>query len=783
MRITENQRKYLTFFIIGFCLIISFRLLETGLVYLHYGLREHLLSSELLGIGYDILTISLLLLLYYPVYWLMNKRSSLIANWVLLSFIALFGTIHILILKYFFYQLIPLDASLFKYSFDEVFFTVTTSGINYSKTITFIIFLLLFIIVGFIYLNRKTISDQLVRLVYKGIFWLMPVLLLLTFFTYNNQDIFANNKSIYFYAKTAIYLVEGEFNTKRYSASDANQFQMLYPQKEFISKEYPLLHKSDTTNPLGIYLQKFDSAPNIVVLIIEGLNDDFIHKYKGIDLMPFLSNLKDKSLYWSKCFTLGERSFAVIPSILGSLPYGQKGFLIEDRLPHHLSLVSVLHANNYYTSYFYGQGSWFHRKDRFFDYNDADLVFDNRKFSDKYQKIIVGSNNFFWGYNDKDLFNSSLEVLDTLPLKKRLNIYYTGTSHSPYQISNEAYYDKWFTSVLETVKNDSVAEFFSTYKKYIKSIAFVDDALKDFFTKYKERPEYSNTVFIITGDHPMSEIPFGNPLKRYHVPLIIYSEKLVEPLIFTGIVSHMDVPGSILSFLRPYGIKSPEITADLGDHLTFTNARDNQPVVFMNDNREVVDIYDEGYFLSQNQLYLVGPDFGLMAVKDKNKFKKLSTKLETFKKTSLYTCIEDKIIPDSLYCKGLQCSLLYSVNKTDTIHFDSEFQEITPSVKIGTDKNLVYDISFNYKGDVSDMTLVYQLMDKNDSVVYWRNTGIPENQYLFQVHIRIPNKDRSTACSFKSYFWKKNKRSFSFFNTHILIHGIPSSEIDAGPGK
>lgn len=96
-------------------------------------------------------------------------------------------------------------------------------------------------------------------------------------------------------------------------------------------------------------------------------------------------------------YPFGERSFAAVPSILGSLPYGKTGFTLLEKLPRHLSLVSILNANNYHTAFFYGQGAWFHQKDQFFRYNNIDLLFDNNSFSSEYEKIIVGNDQFFWG--------------------------------------------------------------------------------------------------------------------------------------------------------------------------------------------------------------------------------------------------------------------------------------------------------------------------------------------------------------------------------------------------
>jgi phosphoglycerol transferase MdoB-like AlkP superfamily enzyme len=60
---------------------------------------------------------------------------------------------------------------------------------------------------------------------------------------------------------------------------------------------------------------------------------------------------------------------------LGSLPYGEKVSEINP-LPSHVSLISILKANGYTTSYFSGDESSFDRKINFLEYNKIDNVVD-----------------------------------------------------------------------------------------------------------------------------------------------------------------------------------------------------------------------------------------------------------------------------------------------------------------------------------------------------------------------------------------------------------------------
>ena len=323
--------------------------------------------------------------------------------------------------------------------------------------------------------------------------------------------------------------------------ADVNLVRKLIGEHQYPRSDFPLLHTFDRSDVLGNFLTKTNEAPNIVVLIIEGLNDDFIHDFHGVHLMPFVESIRDKGLYWERAFCLGERSFAVVPSALGGLPYGEKGFTLLDNYPYHFSLVNVLNSNSYFTSFFYGQGSWFHKKNKFFRYNRIDLNVDNSRFADKYEKIIVGDDNFFWGYNDKALFSNAISVIDTLNVSRLFSCYYTGSMHSPFIISEPGSYDQRLFEKIKRVSNSDDSDFLTRNKDYLRTTLFTDDALRNFFEQYAKREDFSRTIFIITGDHPMTEVPIANSLKRYHVPLIIYSPMVKSPRVFPGVVSQLDI--------------------------------------------------------------------------------------------------------------------------------------------------------------------------------------------------------------------------------------------------
>ncbi len=760
-------KGFIKLILLNTVLVVLFRIAETVLVVYNFDYQQSLAKYEITGLLLDIIYTNSILFILYPAYYLLWKVSSHAANYTFLGLVIIFSIAHLFILNYFLYQLIPLDIFLFHYTYEEIAFTLGTTDISYGLIITSLIGLIAVIIFAHRGIQKLPLSKTHAKIAITS---LVASVLLAAVFSFSeviSLNNFSRNKPLYFYSRSITYL---------YNKNIADRYGFLKEEKlkqAFQNNEYPLLREFDNNNVLKPYFDDFEKPPNIVFLIIEGLNDDFIHKYNGNILMPFLNSLKTKSLYWNKCFSPGERSFAAVPSIIGSLPHGVRGLSMLDIIPTHLSLVNVLNANNYYTSFFYGQGSWFHSKDRFFEINNIDLIVDNSNFSQEYERIIVGNNNFFWGYNDKDLFSQSFSVIDTIDQQCRLDIYFTGSSHSPFVIPNNKYYSERIENIIRNSDSNSDKRFFNNYRKYIKSILLVDDALSGFFEKYKSRSDYENTVFIITGDHPMTELPIKNSLKRYHVPLIIYSPKLKEVKTFNNVVSHWDIYETLLAFLSDNGVIVPKHSSALGKKLIPNNNSNSAEIFFMSDNREIIDFYYNDYYLSGENLYKVDTNLNISEYQNKEITLKLNSKLESLKNTDLYVSLFNRLIPDSLYCKYLGYKLLYSEKQDEALNsFSSKYHDLFQVDNITANKDLHYKISFNHLGGIDgSFSLVYQLVNQNDSVVYWANQGISNSNNSFQANIILPAKKiTDTNLIFESFFWNKNKEEFNYRNTSILLY-------------
>lgn len=710
----ELSRYFFPLLILNYIFIIASRVLEFCLINKLHEVGDFLFTQELVGLVWDFALSTLIFLMISPLFII--KRMQKVIAGIFLFFLLLWQFAHYLIVNYFLYNLTPLDSFLYSHTLDEILFTVQTADVN-PKIVIFLgvglmtVFLLLFRRLKMVCFGKRAFLLFLFFLISS------PVVL---FLVENNSmgHKFRLNKTVFFVQRSVQYFLikNSERDLELKSKLD---FHLLYPNKRFIDTTFILLSERDTSNSISKYFEQPSAVPSVVILIVEGLNNDFINSYYDLELMPFLTQLKSASLYWENCFTLGERSFAVVPSITGGLPYGQKGFTFIENYPRHLSLVSQLKESGFGTSFFYGQGSWFHKKDKYFRYNNIDRIIDYKKYNSNYKKIVVG--DYFWGYNDKDLFRNSLEVIDSLNVSPSLDMYFTGTSHPPYKFPEEEKY----IERLNLQANDVNKEFLRKYEKYLSSLLFVDDALKNFFNQYKNKPNYKNTIFVITGDHPCTELPRKNVLKRYHVPLLIYSPLIKTPKTFGNVVSHLDVSETILNILTPYLRKKPsKYTASLGSTLVDTLGPNNRRFAFMDSNRDLIDFYSQGYFISGNKLFYVGENFEIKKIENKKKYDELKHELEVFKASNLHVCSNNKIVPREIFLNQLGFTEILDTSMKRPVETTDEWGHLIPDLRLKNASRLDMEIELGLLEFGEDLEVILELNRSSGEFVYWHSTKI-----------------------------------------------------------
>ena len=141
---------------------------------------------------------------------------------------------------------------------------------------------------------------------------------------------------------------------------------------------YPLYRAFPYEDVLGRFFKCTGEKPNLVFIIVEGLGRDFTGEgaiYGGFT--PFIDSLMQRSLYWENFLSTAGRTFNVLPSEFGSLPYATNGFMeLGGQMPAHQTLISILKQQGYYANFFYGGHSNFDLQDVFLERQGTDFIQD-----------------------------------------------------------------------------------------------------------------------------------------------------------------------------------------------------------------------------------------------------------------------------------------------------------------------------------------------------------------------------------------------------------------------
>lgn len=768
--ISKIHSQYIKYYLVALTMDFILRAIETLHVYLKFN-PKHLFVSELFGLTRDVFALGLVMLLLFPIYHFLHLKwpyYSKILSWFL---IGLFVFLHITISEYFFYQLRPLDIFVFKHRPEEMAFSLNTAGFN----IFLIPFLkYTFVLLGYLIIvmvvEKKQFKSQWKKPIVYSYFIISSIFVSLYFFVKlpvsSNLSI---NKSTFIYVSILKDWYQKIMGPDMHKLS--LHYQGDFADRKYIDPEFPFLHHFEPQDKLSPFLNSQTQAPNLVIIIGEGLSDEFVHPIKGIHFMPFLDSLSQHSLYWDRFFTNGERSFAATPSILGSLPFGNIGFALLDQYPYHFSLVNILKENNYFTSFYYGQGAWFHGMEPFYKFNNIDQIVDMNTYHRKLEKVFVGDDNHFWGYNDMDLYQQYFITNDSLRREHRLDIIFTGTAHAPFHLKHPQHYHQKLDKEIESLNSQEDKEHFEKYRTYYTSLYNVDDAFRYFFDEFAKRPEYQNTIFIITGDHPMTEIPVASNLKKYHVPLIIYSPLLKKHETFHGLSSHLDVFETLLSYLHnTHQFKVPAVSTALGKVLSFATEYENENIIpIMNDNRQVNDFLYKGYFISDdNTLYKIDDKLEIKEYYDIINWKKIYKKLQSFRAASLNASTLNKLMPESYYFDFFHYKILDQKIKREKFQLGSEELILTRDLEIRNDQ-IYIDIEFK-RWEHLDFTpqCLVRIYNSQGEIIAERIHELKSKQEYCQFHIPVSlNYCEENQCILKAYL--KNKESHKYLISELKV--------------
>ena len=320
-----------------------------------------------------------------------------------------------------------------------------------------------------------------------------------------------------------------ELDYTRYYKTIAND--ELAPELRQLLQEKNSAYVSNDLDDLTKYIQAAgpEKHPNIVVITVESLSSDYLGVFgnkKG--LTPNLDKLAQESLFFTNVYATGTRTVRGLEALTLSIPPtpGQSIVRRPDNADM-FSLGSVLNSRNYKSWFIYGGYGYFDNMNDFYAKNNYQIL---DRTSIPQEKIMTET---VWGVADEVVFGEAVENLDKAYASgdKVFQMIMTTSNHRPY------IYPDGRVAIPSPGGRDG-------------AVAYTDWAIGNFLAEAKKHPWFDNTVFVIVADHQASSA--GNtevPIKKYHIPLMVYAPQLIAPGRVDRLMSQIDVAPTLLGLL------------------------------------------------------------------------------------------------------------------------------------------------------------------------------------------------------------------------------------------
>ena len=424
----------------------------------------------------------------------------------------------------------------------------------------------------------------------------------------------------------------------QYDDEKLSQFASLFPEWNVQDLHYPLERTFEEKDVLSPYFHKFTSLPNIVIIIEESFGREWAGNCQNGGFTPFFDSLAQTGLYWENCLSIAPRSFAIVPAILGSVPYGDNGFQFGS-MPQTNGIVPILQQNGYQIEAFYGGDFAFDCMQDYLQNQHIDYL--SNYFSDFKNDKSNQKEGFSWGYHDSTMFAKSLcRIHESTSNKPTFRVYVTLTAHDNLMGINWAQNQK---NKRYECQADSIIQLLPSRKIQrddLAPILYADDCLRYFFREYSKLKDFENTIFILTGDHASGK-NMENDLSFHHVPLVIWSPKLKQSHKFCGIVSHNDVSPTLLAFLNTFQkFQMTEISHFIGKTLDTSRSPQLNYRISLLNAEHVYDelVFDDCFYKkSTDRLYSLNEFPVLKPLRNDSLKHKMANILETMEYVHKYS--------------------------------------------------------------------------------------------------------------------------------------------------
>ena len=268
---------------------------------------------------------------------------------------------------------------------------------------------------------------------------------------------------------------------------------------------------------------------NVIVIIWESFTEKVLNKsIDGKPVLNFFHELMKEGIYFSNCYSSGDRTDKGIGAVLSGYPALPKGSIVNypEKTAKLQGLGNVFSENGYSTQFYYGGESEFMNIKSYLN-------------GQKFQQLITKENfkdadmNSKWGAHDDVVVK---KIVNDIPKKKApfFTTWLTLSSHEP------------FETPVKTVFNGNDKE-----TKFLNSLHYTDSIVYSFINELKKMPSWENTIVIISADHGHYLPVTGKRADDYRIPILWLGGALKKQnIIIDKTVSQLDMAGSLAQQLH-----------------------------------------------------------------------------------------------------------------------------------------------------------------------------------------------------------------------------------------
>lgn len=330
------------------------------------------------------------------------------------------------------------------------------------------------------------------------------------------------------------YVNENILHNNRLTAEEKGAVQAWFQLQETEPKSEPSLH--------GIAEGK-----NVILVQLEAIQNFVIdHDINGQEITPHLNQLKKDSLYFERFYhqvALGRTSDAEFLTQASFYPMNGGSAYISYSGNTFMGMPKMLKEKGYTTAAFHAYKKSFWNRYLMYPALGIDTFYSLDTFE---QDEPLG-----WSIADESMLTQSVEKMKRLE-EPFYSFLVTLTSHHPYDLPDE--YKKLDVEGVHGM----------TFKNYLQSVHYVDQAVGTFIDELKRADMWENSVVIFYGDHDsgllkegsemeaylgVKDDPLGSNQMRGEVPLLIHLPEGDHAGVYDQIGGQIDLGPTILDLL------------------------------------------------------------------------------------------------------------------------------------------------------------------------------------------------------------------------------------------